>query len=74
MYFDGTSGKFSFKPGAMDKNGVAYGYYNNTLNATGWGILEIKADCRNRCNNSVAMYAAGFLEGIFTARSVTSFN
>lgn len=70
VYFDGTSGKFSFKPGVMDKNGVAYGYYNNTLNATGWGVLEIKANCRHQCNNSVAMYAAGFLEGIFTARQI----
>lgn len=71
VYYDGTSGKFSFKLGIMDKKGVAYGNYNNTLNATGWGILEIKAECNQvQCNNSIIMYAAGFLEGVLTSRQI----
>jgi hypothetical protein len=54
--------------GVMDKtDGTAYGYYNNTLNETGWGILELTARCRT-CKNTDIMFAAGYLEGILTAK------
>uniref|UniRef100_A0A646QBX4 Phospholipase B-like n=1 Tax=Thelotornis mossambicanus TaxID=1328036 RepID=A0A646QBX4_9SAUR len=52
----------------LDKNGDAYGYYNDTVLSTGWGILEIKAGYGNQSvSNEIFMYAAGFLEGYLTA-------
>uniref|UniRef100_A0A0A1WDU0 Phospholipase B-like n=1 Tax=Echis coloratus TaxID=64175 RepID=A0A0A1WDU0_ECHCO len=52
----------------LDRNGDAYGYYNDTIQSTGWGILEIKAGYGNQhISNEILMYAAGFLEGYLTA-------
>lgn len=52
----------------LDTNGDAYGYYNDTVQSTGWGILEIKAGYGNQpVSNEIFMYAAGFLEGYLTA-------
>ncbi|XP_039191573.1 phospholipase B-like 1 [Crotalus tigris] len=52
----------------LDKNGDAYGYYNDAIQSTGWGILEIKAGYGNQpISNEILMYAAGFLEGYLTA-------
>uniref|UniRef100_U3FA79 Phospholipase B-like n=1 Tax=Micrurus fulvius TaxID=8637 RepID=U3FA79_MICFL len=52
----------------LDKNGDAYGYYNDSVQSTGWGILEIKAGYGNQLvSNEILMYAAGFLEGYLTA-------
>lgn len=52
----------------LDKNGDAYGFYNNSVNTTGWGILEIKAGYGSQAlSNEVIMFVAGFLEGYLTA-------
>jgi len=70
VYVDPVSGAATFKAGVIDKhNGTAYGYYNNTLTKTGWGILELSAECAT-CKNTDVMFAAGFLEGVFTASYV----
>ena len=71
MYIDAATGNVSYKLGVMDKaRGVAYGFYNSTLNVTGWGVLEIRtAGARSRgVNDTVVMFAAGYLEGLLTAR------
>ncbi|XP_006170029.1 LOW QUALITY PROTEIN: phospholipase B-like 1 [Tupaia chinensis] len=52
----------------MDKNGDAYGFYNNSMNTTGWGILEIRAGYGSQAlSNEIIMFVAGFLEGYLTA-------
>uniref|UniRef100_A0A8C8YZZ5 Phospholipase B-like n=1 Tax=Prolemur simus TaxID=1328070 RepID=A0A8C8YZZ5_PROSS len=52
----------------MDKNGDAYGFYNNSVKTTGWGILEIRAGYGAQAlSNEVIMFVAGFLEGYLTA-------
>uniref|UniRef100_A0A8C0HEV1 Phospholipase B-like n=1 Tax=Chelonoidis abingdonii TaxID=106734 RepID=A0A8C0HEV1_CHEAB len=52
----------------LDKNGDAYGFYNDTIQSTGWGILEIRAGYGSQSiGNEHLMYAAGFLEGYLTA-------
>lgn len=52
----------------FDETGHAYGYYNNTVQSTGWGILEIKAGYSSQAiSNEDLMCAAGFLEGYLTA-------
>ena len=63
------NGVAHYVAGQMDKKyAAAYGRYNNTLMETGWGLLEIKAGYGALTKNQDLMYAAGFLEGIFTAR------
>ncbi|XP_066120629.1 phospholipase B-like 1 [Saccopteryx bilineata] len=52
----------------LDTNGDAYGFYNNSVNSTGWGILEIKAGYGSQSlSNELIMFVAGFLEGYLTA-------
>lgn len=52
----------------MDKNGDAYGFYNNSVETTGWGILEIRAGYGSQAlSNEIIMFVAGFLEGYLTA-------
>lgn len=52
----------------LDKNGDAYGFYNNSMKTTGWGILEIRAGYGSQAlSNEIIMFVAGFLEGYLTA-------
>eukprot|EP01083_Nonionella_stella_P166485 556732_1 len=48
-------------------NAIACGYFNNSLNETGWNILEIKTTKQtNNLTDYDKMYAAGLLEGWLT--------
>jgi len=70
VYVDAETGEVSYKPGVMDQaHGTAYGYYNNTLNETGWAVLEIQTARGRVAINNQLMFAAGYLEGVLTARS-----
>ena len=51
--------------------GTAVGTYNDTLEETGWGILDIASGYGAETADVDIMYAAGYLEGYLTARSVT---
>lgn len=52
----------------LDKNGDAYGYYNDSIKTTGWGILEIRAGYGSQVlSNEIIMFLAGYLEGYLTA-------
>lgn len=52
----------------LDRSGDAYGFYNNSLQTTGWGVLEIRAGYGTKTlSNEDIMYVAGFLEGYLTA-------
>ncbi|XP_004460380.2 phospholipase B-like 1 [Dasypus novemcinctus] len=53
----------------LDKNGDAYGFYNDSMTTTGWGVLEIKAGYGAQAlSNELIMFTAGFLEGYLTAQ------
>ena len=69
VYIDAETGEVSYKAGVLDRaRGTAYGYYNNTLNETGWAVLEIETRRGSVAMNKQLMYAAGYLEGMLTAR------
>lgn len=52
----------------IDKSGDAYGYYNDSMETTGWSILEIRAGYgAQTLSNEIIMFVAGFLEGYLTA-------
>jgi len=68
VYIRSTTGAAEFRPHVMDQvNGVAYGYYNSTMNETGFAVLEIQTRLDDTIDNKQLMYAAGFLEGVLTA-------
>lgn len=52
----------------LDRSGDAYGFYNDSVKTTGWGILEIRAGYGSQeLSNDIIMFVAGFLEGYLTA-------
>ena len=64
------SGQAKFVAGKLDKaGGAAYAVFNNSLFINGWGVLDIKAGYgKEIMKDKDIMYAAGFIEGILTAR------
>ena len=69
VYIDAETGELTYKPDVMDRvHGTAYGYFNNTLNETGWSVLEIQTKQGSRDTNNQLMFAAGYLEGRLTAQ------
>lgn len=63
--------QFVLKVGSLDKDGLAYGVYNDSFMSTGWGVLDVKAGYSSKSydENDVA-YAAGYLEGYLTSRQI----
>ncbi|ERE66605.1 phospholipase B-like 1 [Cricetulus griseus] len=52
----------------LDKTGDAYGFFNDSIGTTGWGILEIRSGYNSRdLSNEIIMFLAGYLEGYLTA-------
>jgi len=80
VYVDRETGNVSYRQGVMDRDeGTAFGYYDNSMNETGLAVLEIltrqpeaaaAAGNRTVIDNRRLMYAAGYLEGLLTARSL----
>src|SRR6218665_2811929 len=78
VYVDPWTGKVTYKLDKLDrKRGSAYGFYNNTIHSTGWGVLEIRTQSAHHRplggplgSDAIAKtsYAAGMLEGLLTAR------
>ena len=69
VYIDPETGSASFRRGRMDReHGTAYGYYDNSMNETGLAVLEIQTQSEDVVGNRQLMYAAGYLEGVLTAR------
>ena len=60
-------GQPSFVSGKLDREGAAYGTYNDTLLLNGWGVLEINTG-KQQVPGDQLMFAAGVLEGTLTAR------
>ena len=74
VFYTETEG-FKYISNVLNKtHSIAYGTYNDTMNETGWGILEIKAGYYTDANyghasyerNQLIMQAAGYLEAYLT--------
>jgi len=52
---------------------VAAAKYNNTVEHTGWAFFSVAATEESRVSRELKMYAAGFLEGFMTAKSIRDF-
>ncbi|ELU08391.1 hypothetical protein CAPTEDRAFT_181876 [Capitella teleta] len=64
------SGKVVYHADVFVPNATAHGFFNETLNQTGWGILDIHAGYNAAASDPQMTYAAGFLEGRFTAEQM----
>ncbi len=63
-----NKGSARFVAGKLDKNGAAYGTFNNSLFSTGWSVLNVKAGFSQKPTSNVEMaFAAGYFEGVATA-------
>jgi len=69
VHIDPETGAATYEPNVMDReHGTAYGYYDNSLNETGFSVLEIQTQLGDLTDDKQLMYAAGYLEGVLTAR------
>lgn len=69
MYWDAGRKSVLLKDGVLDDMGDAYGFYNDSLLETGWGVLEIRAGYGHTPrSDDKTFFLAGYLEGFLTAR------
>lgn len=71
VYWDPQHKSVLLKEGVLEKEGDAYGYFNDTLSTTGWSVLEIRAGYgATPETDEVVFFLAGYLEGFLTAQYV----
>eukprot|EP00038_Savillea_parva_P007022 m.167351 g.167351 ORF g.167351 m.167351 type:complete len:562 (-) comp12814_c0_seq1:149-1834(-) len=66
VVLDGTS--FTVKQGVLDPKATAWGTFSDTLNVTGWGVLDIRTGAS--FTDAEQHRAAGILEGFLTAGEI----
>eukprot|EP01114_Cavostelium_apophysatum_P001150 TRINITY_DN10983_c0_g1_i1.p1 TRINITY_DN10983_c0_g1~~TRINITY_DN10983_c0_g1_i1.p1 ORF type:complete len:545 (+),score=120.02 TRINITY_DN10983_c0_g1_i1:36-1637(+) len=64
VFYDPSSQQYTLKNG-YDATGAAFGYFNDTADVSGWGILKIQTNSKE--DDNVQMFAAGYLEGALTS-------
>lgn len=68
VYWDAAQKSVILKEGVMETEGGAYGYFNDTLLLSGWGVLEICAGHGGITQeDETTFFLAGYLEGYLTA-------
>ncbi|XP_063078392.1 phospholipase B-like 1 [Engraulis encrasicolus] len=70
-YWDATYKSVVLKDGVLEKEGDAYGFFNDSLSTTGWGVLELRAGYGITTEtDEVTYFLAGYLEGFLTADQI----
>ncbi|XP_077973050.1 phospholipase B-like 1 [Styela clava] len=65
-----NDGKFLYKEGILD-DALAYGSFNDSIDQTGWSVLDITAVTHSKkYKPEEIMFAAGMLEGAFTSKRI----
>ncbi|KAF4106634.1 phospholipase B-like 1 isoform X1 [Onychostoma macrolepis] len=68
LYWDAVQRSVVLKEGAMEEKGDAFGYFNDSLSVSGWGVLEVQAGYgQSQENDEITYFLAGYLEGYLTA-------
>ncbi|XP_039991895.1 phospholipase B-like 1 [Xiphias gladius] len=68
VYWDAAQKSVILKEGVMETDGGAYGYFNDTLLFSGWGVLDICAGYGGITQeDETTFFLAGYLEGYLTA-------
>eukprot|EP01112_Ceratiomyxa_fruticulosa_P007551 TRINITY_DN1964_c0_g2_i1.p1 TRINITY_DN1964_c0_g2~~TRINITY_DN1964_c0_g2_i1.p1 ORF type:complete len:544 (+),score=96.30 TRINITY_DN1964_c0_g2_i1:199-1830(+) len=68
VYYNKNTNSYSLTYGVLDKTGACYGYFDDTMNITGWGVLEVQSNYA--FSDSVQSYACGYLEGALTYNEI----
>jgi hypothetical protein len=72
--YAGANGTLTFKAGVVDQGAAAFGYFVDSLNETGWGVLQLATSTQGGAASDLAqMRAAGLLEGALTWRRTYEF-
>ncbi|KAL3967401.1 Rho GTPase-activating protein 20 [Sarotherodon galilaeus] len=73
VHWDAAQKSVILKEGLMETEGGAYGYFNDTLLLSGWGVLEINAGYGEVTQeDETTFFLAGYLEGYLTAGQMFS--
>ncbi|XP_022070200.1 phospholipase B-like 1 [Acanthochromis polyacanthus] len=73
VHWDAAQKSVILKEGVMETEGGAYGYFNDSLLLSGWGILEISAGYGAiEQEDETTFFLAGYLEGFLTAGQMFS--
>lgn len=68
VYWDAAQKSVILKEEVMEADGGAYGYFNDSLLLSGWGVLEIRAGYGGIAHeDETTFFLAGYLEGYLTA-------
>ncbi|ROL51685.1 Phospholipase B-like 1 [Anabarilius grahami] len=68
IYWDAVQRSVVLKEDAMEEDGDAFGYFNDSLSVSGWGVLEVQAGYgESQENDEITYFLAGYLEGYLTA-------
>nr|XP_029132146.1 phospholipase B-like 1 isoform X2 [Labrus bergylta] len=71
VYWDAQQKSVILKEGVVETEGDAYGYLNDTLTTTGWGVLEVHAGYgQTPETDELTFFLAGYLEGFLTAQQM----
>jgi hypothetical protein len=73
IVFDKDAYALRMDAGVTEADGLAWGHLAEKLGTTGWDELYIQTSQSARSTNDVRVYAAGFLEGILTAKRLSQF-
>jgi len=65
-----ANGKFIVKTGVLDTTAIAYGTFDDTLNSTGWGVLDVVGQENAGCTIDQVFWAVGLLEGHMTSHRI----
>eukprot|EP00927_Polykrikos_kofoidii_P071749 TRINITY_DN6797_c0_g1_i1.p1 TRINITY_DN6797_c0_g1~~TRINITY_DN6797_c0_g1_i1.p1 ORF type:complete len:654 (-),score=92.44 TRINITY_DN6797_c0_g1_i1:74-1954(-) len=71
---DKMTHSLSVDAGQKDQNSVAYACYNDSMNTTGWAVLEVETIDDMSIPLAVRSYCAGLIEGLLTARRIIEFH
>ncbi|XP_008295003.1 phospholipase B-like 1 [Stegastes partitus] len=73
VHWDAAQKSVILKEGVMETEGGAYGYFNDSLLLSGWGVLEISAGYGGIAQeDETTFFLAGYLEGFLTAGQMFS--
>ena len=71
VIYDEQAKTYSIRP-ALDTDAIAFAQYSDTLNLTGWGVLDITgSDQKGHFSPQQVYYAHGLLEGHMTAERIS---
>lgn len=64
-----SNGELRIESG-LSPQGDVTSYFDDGMNTTGWGVLEVKINPNTSADDTALMYAAGYAEGYLTSKQI----